>query len=94
MTDAGGLIEVADMIHILHGLAPNPLRNARAAAGTMTRDPKSPGFLVISIAVLTTAGLLSEPCREGWQRMAIGVAGSGIAAIALMAVAFLFRPLP
>jgi hypothetical protein len=44
--------------------------------------------------VLSAAGLFPEPYREGWQRIAIRVAGSWIAAIALMAVAFLFRPLP
>lgn len=50
------------------------------------------GFLGASILLLAAAGSLSRRCREGWRRIAIRVAGSWIAAIALMAVAFLLRP--
>lgn len=52
------------------------------------------GFLGVSIVVLAAAAQISRRCREGWRRIVIRVAGSWIAAIALMAVAFLLRPLP
>jgi hydrogenase/urease accessory protein HupE len=50
------------------------------------------GFLGASVLLLAAAGSLSQRCRQGWRRIVIRVVGSWIAAIALMAVAFLLRP--
>ena len=61
---------------------------------TVIDDPASGtlptiGFISSSILSYLLAGLFSGVCRLGWQRIAIRVAGSWIAAIAAIDIAFM-----
>jgi len=49
------------------------------------------GFLLSAAAVFTAAGLVSQRFRTGWQRIAIRVVGSWLAAIGVIYVAFLIK---
>jgi biotin transporter BioY len=49
------------------------------------------GFLISAAAVFTAAGLISHRFRTGWQRIAIRIVGSWLAAIGVIYVAFLLK---
>jgi hypothetical protein len=74
---AGGLVGLE------HGVTPSgdPLAGPQLALG----------FLLSAAAVFTVTGLISHRFRTGWQRIAIRVVGSWLAAIGAIYVAFLIK---
>lgn len=72
---AGGLVGLE------HGVTP---------LGDPVAEPKPTlGFLLSAAAVFTAIGLISHRFRTGWQRIAIRVVGSWLAAIGAIYLAFL-----
>jgi len=71
------------LVGLEHGVAP---------LGNLVTDPAPTiGFLLTAAAVFSAAGLVSHCFRTGWQRIAIRVAGSWLAAIGAIYVALLMR---
>jgi hypothetical protein len=67
-------------------------RPAGSIADPLTVLLPNAGFVAAAVVLFVLAGLLSHRCRVGWKGIAVRVAGSWIAAIALLDLAFLIRP--
>ena len=71
------------LVGLEHGVTP---------LGDPLAEPKlTLGFALSAAAVFTAAGLVSQRFRTGWQRIAIRVVGSWLAAIGAIYVAFLIK---
>jgi hypothetical protein len=71
------------LVGLEHGVTP---------LGDPVAEPKlTLGFALSATAVFTAVGLVSQRFRTGWQRIAIRVVGSWLAAIGAIYVAFLIK---
>jgi hydrogenase/urease accessory protein HupE len=78
---------VAAVVGLLFGA-----RDGRALAGPSLGVPALLGSLAVVLVLLVLTAAVVASLRHGWPRIAARVAGSWIAAIALLRLAWLLRP--
>lgn len=82
---------IVALLSLIAGLLVGSEYGATPMGGSLSNPAPTMGFLVAAALLYTVVDLVTHRYRSGWQRIAIRVAGSWIAAIALIYIAFLVK---